>query len=265
MLRCFADASMLLAISAASTLMLSLSAIASRSSWPRTSSAPDDRIFSRRSSVRPGVPRSAFMPSIWRSRRNCISTARSTSELATGIWLFLISSRSTPSRASRSIVSCSLASRSVRSAAFRPSSVSALPVSFANSSSSVGTSFARASRIVTFSFASRPRTLSSFQSSGTVISNGMSFVSIGTPVSATRMPGSGSRSASSRSTANCGWLIWCSPMLPDTDRPRMSPAAVCVRPSIGFSSVCSRTRPCSASSIALSGIASLRRSIGSSV
>ena len=45
------------------------------------------------------------MPSIWRSRWYCISTARSTSDVATGIWFFLISSRSTASRASRSITS----------------------------------------------------------------------------------------------------------------------------------------------------------------
>jgi hypothetical protein len=88
---------------------------------------------------------------------------------------------------------------------------------------------------VTVSSALRPRIVSSFASSGIWSSIFLSFVSSGRPTSAARRPGSGSRSSSSRSTANCGWLIWCSPIVPVIDSPTMSPAWVISRPSIGRS------------------------------
>ena len=89
-LRVFAVASMWALSSSSVTATPSLSAIASSRSCPRTSSAPAGRIFSRRSSDRLWLPRSGFIPSIWRRRWYCISTARSTSDDATGIWFFLI-------------------------------------------------------------------------------------------------------------------------------------------------------------------------------
>jgi hypothetical protein len=161
MLRAFAVVSMCLASSSSVTARPSTSAIASSRSCPRTSSVAAGLILSRRSSVRPAAPRSGFMPSIWRRRWYCISIERATNDDATGIWFFLISSRNEPSRASRSMTSRSRSSSSLRSAARNPSSVSALPVSLANSSSSSGTSLARASRMVSVSWALRPRTDSS--------------------------------------------------------------------------------------------------------
>jgi hypothetical protein len=78
------------------TVMLSLSAIASSRSWPRTSSAPPGDILAISSAFRPWPSRSGGMPSIWRRRLYCANTARSTRLWATGIWL------PSPARAARS-------------------------------------------------------------------------------------------------------------------------------------------------------------------